>query len=352
MFFSGKAVAQDGGIIVDGADYKSITTNEYSAELVNITEEVTSRVVVEYGDFNSVLDFSKSDGLNQAASIVSARMIVEYADFASTHELQSSENLTQIATTVKPRIIVEYADFIFSTGLGPKPMEDNAPPTTIISLDGVEGNNGWFASDVTVTLSATNDISGVDKTEYSFDNVAWTIYTTPFNIATEGNTVIYYRSEDKAGNVETTKTQTIKIDKAAPSGSILVNNGAAYTNSSSISLTLSSSDATSGVAQMRFSNNNVTWFDWEAYATSQSWTLTTGDGEKAVYVQFMDDAGLISSSYQDTITLNTTKPTANAGQNQTGFPMWIIGVVIAAITIAVTATAVFWRRRKQGSVKS
>jgi hypothetical protein len=345
MFFSGKAVAQDGGIIVDGADYKSITTNEYAAELVNIIKEVTSRVVVEYGDFNSVLGFNKSDGLYQAASTVSARILVEYADFASTYGLQSSENLAQTATTVKPRIIVEYADFIFSTGLGPKPMEDNTPPATIISLDGVEGNNGWFTSDARVTLSATDDISGVDKTEYSFDSIAWTIYATPFNITTEGNTVIYYHSKDKAGNVETTKTQTIKIDKTAPSGSILINNGDAYTISTLATLTFTATDATSGVYQIRFSNDG-TWDteSWETPTPTKTWTLMSGDGTKTVYYQIIDNSGLIST-YSDTIILDTDSMPAEA------FPMWIIGAVIAAIAIATVTIAVFWRKRKQQSIK-
>jgi hypothetical protein len=266
MFFAGKGVANDGSILVHGHDYILTTTNEYSAELVDMAEEVTSRVVVEYGDFNSVLGLNKSDGLNQASSTVSARVIAEYADFAPSYGLQGSENLAQTATTVKPRIIVEYADFIFGTGLGPKPMEDDTPPATIISLDGVEGNNGWFTSDVTVTLSATDGVSGVDKTEYSFDSTAWTIYTSPFNITTEGNTVISYHSTDNAGNAETTKSQTIKIDKAVPSGSILIDYGDAYTNLTSATLTLTATDATSGVYQVRLSNDG-TW-DTEQWETS------------------------------------------------------------------------------------
>jgi hypothetical protein len=345
MFFSSKAVAHGGGIIVDGHDYNLTTTNEYSAELVNITEEVTSRAIVEYGDFNSVLGLNKSDGLNQASSTVSARVIAEYADFAPSYGLQGSENLAQTATTVKPRIIVEYADFIFGTGLGPKPMEDDTPPATIISLDGVEGNNGWFTSDVTVTLSATDGVSGVDKTEYSFDSTAWTIYTTPFNITTEGNTVISYHSTDNAGNAETTKTQTIKIDKTVPSGSILINNGDAYTTSTSATLTLTATDATSGVYQVRLSNDG-TWDteQWETPTPTKTWTLMSGDGTKTVYYQIIDNSGLIST-YSDTITFDTNPPPPEA------FPTWIIGAVIAAIATAAVAMAVFWRKRKQQSIK-
>jgi parallel beta-helix repeat protein len=181
-------------------------------------------------------------------------------------------------------------------------------PTTIISLSGVEGENEWFTSNVNVTLIATDDISGVEKTEYSFDNATWNTYTTPFTITNQGTTTIYYKSTDKAGNVETTKTQTIKIDKTVPTGSIIINNGDAYTTSTSVTLTLTASDATSGVYQMRFSNDGTTWTDWEAYTTSKSWTLPSEDGTKTVHYQIKDNAGLISETYTDTIVLDTTIP--------------------------------------------
>jgi outer membrane protein assembly factor BamB len=194
--------------------------------------------------------------------------------------------------------------------------KDTTPPVTTISLSGVLGDNGWFTSNVTVTLSATDDTE-VDKTEYSFDNTTWITYATPFTIAKEGNTIVYYKSIDNASNPEAIKTKTIKVDKAIPSSTIIIDNEANYTNSLSVILTLSADDATSGVAQMHFSHDNITWTPWEAYFTSKTWVLTTGDGTKTVYVQSRDKAGLISPSYQDIIILDATKPTANAGNDQT-----------------------------------
>ena len=93
---------------------------------------------------------------------------------------------------------------------------DKTPPTSSINLSGTSGNEGWFVSDVTVSTSANDTLSGVDKIEYNFNNVTWTEYVAPFNITDEGLTSIYYRSIDKAGNAETARTATIKIDKTAP----------------------------------------------------------------------------------------------------------------------------------------
>jgi len=192
------------------------------------------------------------------------------------------------------------------------------PPTTIIDFSGTPGLNGWYISDVQVTLTATDENSGVTVTEYSFENVTWTTYTLPFNITEEGTATVYYRSTDIAGNIEPTQFRIVKIDKTAPSGSVIISNGDAYTSSTSVTLTLTYGDATSGVSQVRYSNDGV-WDTepWESPSTTKPWILTAGDGTKTVYYQVRDNAGLVSPSYQDTIILDTTLPTVNAGQDQT-----------------------------------
>lgn len=93
---------------------------------------------------------------------------------------------------------------------------DTTPPVTSVSLSGSAGNQDWFTSDVVVSLSAVDIWSGVNRTEYSFDNTNWILYQMPFTVSTEGATTIYYKSTDNAGNVEETKSRMVKIDMAAP----------------------------------------------------------------------------------------------------------------------------------------
>ncbi len=185
---------------------------------------------------------------------------------------------------------------------------DVTPPFTTISLDGVLGEAGWFTSNVTVTLSATDDYQ-IGTTEYSFDNTTWIPYSTPFNISDEGHLTIYYKSTDQTGNEETPKAVVADIDKTPPTGIVLVNDDDAYTTSETITLNLTSADATSGVHQVRVSNDGV-WDteEWEPLASTKDWTLTTGDGQKTVYVQYVDEAGWTSTSSSDTIILDTTAP--------------------------------------------
>ena len=96
-------------------------------------------------------------------------------------------------------------------------IADTISPFTTLIPSGMLGNNSWYVSDVNVTLTATdNQGSGVNITEYSFDNATWTTYINPFNITSEGITTVYYRSSDNASNIESTRNQTIKIDKTPP----------------------------------------------------------------------------------------------------------------------------------------
>ena len=50
-------------------------------------------------------------------------------------------------------------------------------------------------------------------------------------------------------------------------------------------------------------SNTTSCSDWEPYTISKSWTLTSGYGEKKVYIWFKDAAGNISTMYSDSITL-------------------------------------------------
>jgi len=71
-------------------------------------------------------------------------------------------------------------------------------------------------------LSPTDDLSGINLTEYSFDAKNWTTYLAPFAISAEGQTTIYYRTHDLAGNVESTNSQTLNIERTEKSDSTIL----------------------------------------------------------------------------------------------------------------------------------
>jgi parallel beta-helix repeat protein len=198
---------------------------------------------------------------------------------------------------------------------------DKTAPTGSVSV-----NNGAIhttSETAALSLTSTDTTSGVYQIRLSNDGIwdteLWEtpVYAKEWNLTSgDGLKTVYYQIKDVAGLTSTTYSDTISLDTSPPQGSIQVNNGAAYTNTTTVNLALSATDTVSGVAQMRFSNDIVTWSDWETYSSSKSWTLQNGDGAKSVIVQYSNNAGLVSS-YNSSIILDTTAPVANAGQSQT-----------------------------------
>ncbi|NOU74578.1 hypothetical protein GC098_24820 [Paenibacillus sp. LMG 31458] len=93
-----------------------------------------------------------------------------------------------------------------------------AVPVTIASVSPAQsdGQNGCYVSPVTVTLTATDHVLGMEKTEYSLDNgTTWQPYTAPVTFDQSGNYDIMYRSTDKAGNVEPDKHVSFKLNMTA-----------------------------------------------------------------------------------------------------------------------------------------
>ena len=95
---------------------------------------------------------------------------------------------------------------------------DDTPPVTTCSLDPPEpdGNYGWYISNVTVMLNATDE-NGVDATYYRINGGEWETYNIPFIIVQEGKDIIIeFYSVDNLGNVEDVKNDTLDIDKTPP----------------------------------------------------------------------------------------------------------------------------------------
>lgn len=196
---------------------------------------------------------------------------------------------------------------------------DTASPAGFITIN---GEAAYVATTtVTLALSATDATSGVTEMRLSNDDITyteWQTYVTskPWNLQDgDGVKTVHVQFKDRLEWIST-YSDTIVLDTVPPTGFVAIAGGATYINSTEVALTLSANDATSGVTQMRFSNDNTTWSNWEAYAASKAWTLPSEDGIKRVFVQYRDNAGLVSL-YSDSITLDMTSPTANAGSDQT-----------------------------------
>ncbi len=159
-------------------------------------------------------------------------------------------------------------------------FDTTAPETTAV-LTGTEGHNGWYISDVEVILSATDEGSGVDRTEYSLDGTTWHEYTGAVTLAEDGVYTLSYRSTDLAGNTAEGVLE-IKIDQTPPeiTGFALAAPNAHGWYNSDVTVNFEASDSVSGLETV----TPVTVLSTEGEGQSVTGTATDLAGNSASYM--------------------------------------------------------------------
>jgi thermitase len=191
---------------------------------------------------------------------------------------------------------------------------DTSPPVTTDDYNG-----SWYNANYTITLEA-NGYFGVNQTYYKInDGLTRSVAADgqPMIAEENANNTLEYWSVNLAGIEETHHFITqIKLDTANPTGSLQINNGDTYTNSNTVTLTLTATDSISGVNQVKYSNDGV-WDTetWETLTSTKAWTLPSGDGAKTVYCQIQNNAGL-----NTTVSASTTLYTLQVSQTPTLTP--------------------------------
>jgi predicted outer membrane repeat protein len=167
---------------------------------------------------------------------------------------------------------------------------DTTPPTASLALNA--GAVYAQASPVTANLVAADNTSltlmqyQVDGALQSWEPIAG---AKQIALAGDGTHTVTVRAQDGAGNVSAYYTDTIILDTTPPTGTILVNNGATYANTTTLTLTLSATDNYT-VAQIRFYYDGF-WHPLVPYSTSATIVVTSGNTSPAINVQFVDGAG-------------------------------------------------------------
>jgi len=200
--------------------------------------------------------------------------------------------------------------------------QDDSPPAT--SADALATYQTVATFDVAWTGADTDpgsgSFSGLATVEllYSFESGAWTSYgsfaASPISFTAtdgDGDYEFYTVGTDNVGNVEAAggADTTTQLDTTAPTGTFTINGGAVYTTTPGVTLNNTIADATSGINQMQFSDDDVTYSGWVAYAATYGWSLPGADGVKTVYAQFSDMAGNVYQTSDD-IILDTAAPGA------------------------------------------
>jgi large repetitive protein len=137
---------------------------------------------------------------------------------------------------------------------------DVTPPVTT-----AETNLEWSKEDVAVTLSATDDLSGVKSTYYSINGTDF-VEGTSVTLDKQGMHTVSFYSVDNAGNVEEVKSVDVKVDKEAPKTVI---NTSAYWYNKDVNVELTASDNLSGVKATYYSVNGSEFAEGTNFALEE-----------------------------------------------------------------------------------
>ena len=198
-------------------------------------------------------------------------------------------------------------------------LADTVKPAGSININSSSLNTA--SQTVTLNLSGTDSGSGISTMSFSTDGTNWTAPATyatskTFTLSSgDGTKTVFVKYYDKAGNASAVYSKSILLDMTPPAGAIDINAGAVYASSAAVILNLYGADSGSGITKMSFSTNGSTWTTAEAYAAAKTFTLSSVNGAKTVYVKYYDKAGNVSAVYSKSIILDTVAPVGTVKMN-------------------------------------
>ena len=190
---------------------------------------------------------------------------------------------------------------------------DEVPPTVTFGTDGSTTYVAKASTKVTV-----GDESGIDESSLKYQ---WTQSTTAPAASTftetfaNGETItfsgqggtwyLWILAADTIGNTSIISSKSFIIDCIAPSGTIsivgkLEKNGYKYTNDKTLTINLTTTDDISSTSKIRMAlinendfslSNSNSEIQWMNFSATKTWTPSSGDGLKTIYVIFKDEAG-------------------------------------------------------------
>lgn len=172
--------------------------------------------------------------------------------------------------------------------------EDALTPKVEVKALGLSFNGTSLRTGSVVNASGSAVLATVNLSDLTDGEYHWRASST--NVIGTSSYTVYGENAESA--------RDFGIDTTAPvASSISIEAGASTVQTDAVTITLSATDATSGVSEMMLSeSSSFTGASWESYNTSKSFTLSGGGGLKTVYVKFRDAAGNESSTLSDTIT--------------------------------------------------
>ncbi len=252
---------------------------------VNVPRGTTANVTIPKGDAEENVVYI--DGQPNDAALLDGFLTVEGVA-SGCHIASTSDSLSLLEND---RLLAACVDGYAG------PILDTTEPT--ISAGYVPDSvNGWIPAGATLTLSADDDMSGVESIEYRIDDAEWVGYAAPTELP-DGQYSVQYRATDAAGNVSAVESDDVRVDTAPPNvwGSIDEDGR----------VVVLVDDAGSGVDHVEYSRDGQ---QWHGSLTEALGAVETSDAPlqraSTLQVRAFDVAGNVS----DPLMLSATDPIA------------------------------------------
>lgn len=208
-----------------------------------------------------------------------------------------------------------------------------APVTTASGVP-----SGWAtAAPVSVSLSATDTWSPIQQIRASVGGAPAQAYVNPILFSADGTATLSFSSVDSIGNVEATKTATIRIDTVKPATTCSTDGS--WSPNGSVSLL--GTDSTSGISNTYYRLDG-------SLTTTYTSALSLADGVHTLDYWSVDVAGNVESTWSVSPRIDRVKPTSSSNVLPSG---WVSNDTTVALSASDDRSGVAGiRYRLDGSV--
>jgi hypothetical protein len=182
---------------------------------------------------------------------------------------------------------------------------DDTAPTLTLTPSGSAGGAGWFRSAVRVRVAGVDDRGGrltiASRVDGGQPAVANEVRYVDVHVSGDGRHTVSATATDRAGNVSPPTDLAVRVDATAPVS-------AATVDGTTRAVTVTASDATSGVAQIEYSIDTGAW-------TAYTGAIAAPDVDRhTVSFRALDVAGNLETAKTITIPADLSGPlTGNIG---------------------------------------
>jgi hypothetical protein len=282
-------------------------------------------------------------GLVQTATATNNTCVGWTAGTVVTVSSQTSSPVTPISGTCY-RLALTATDGAGNTATvtsNPILVDSTAPAGSATITAGTLGNNNWYKTNPTVTITGSDLQSGVASLTYRLDGGSLTTYTTPFVVTGNGTHVVAWTVTNNAG-LSTGGTLNFQTDAAPPVTTITCNGATCasswYTNAA-VTVVLSGYDANAGVLNTKYTLNG-------GGNTTYSGAISVSAEQVNILTYWSTDlAGNIETTNTINIKIDHSAPTVMFGcagtpgpgyaNNTCGPSNWFVG---SPVTVTLSGT--------------